>query len=220
MQKTILFCFFIKLKNHTMKIKPFFTISVLLSLTLFLFYIFKGDSKGEKRQNLIDYYGVTDDQLKRIEGVEKIEYNTVKNKSIENITVKDSENKEYLLNDLLNEVPKLIVKFSSLECSYCIEHIIKYVSKYEDEIGANNIIFLGYFINEKDFLMFNRLNNLSYKVFNIPNESIGLPVDHLKEPYVIVMDSSLIPKEVFVPIKSLPERTNQYFKRNKVLNVN
>ncbi len=194
-----------------MKIKPFifFLISLIILVLLFLFFAREGITK---KQQLLDYYGITENHLKTIEKEEDLEYNIALSKRIENITVLDSENNTYLLKELLNESPKMIVKFSSLECSYCIEHIIKYTKKYEEKIGVDNILFLGYFTGKKDFLIFNRLYQLDYNVFSIPNNGLDLPLDYLNEPYIVIVDSTLIPKETFVPMKSKPERTEKYFR--------
>lgn len=196
-----------------MKIKTLVLVIILL-LTTTLVYFFIKKNESIENNKLLEYYGINDHHKQTIEYVQETELITVK--KIKNISVKDLQDISYELKDLVGNSPKLIVKFSSLECSYCIEHIIKHLKLFKDEINKNEIIFLGYFPNKKEFLTFDKLYKLNYQVFSIPENSLNIPLDNLNEPYMLfINDSTLKLKKAFVPIKSTPERTDSFLKKIK-----
>jgi hypothetical protein len=103
--------------------------------------------------------------------------------------------------------------FSDSDCSFHAEHVLKYIEMYENEIEVSNIILLGNFIDEHAFSVFVRLNpKIRQKIYNIGSSNLGLPVDSLDLPYLFVTNEYLKPSNVFVPLKEIPERTDEYFK--------
>jgi hypothetical protein len=195
-----------------MKIRHLFVVSLLLiaiGIPLYLFFI-----QNHLNRKIMKDWGITDEQFDKILRKDEIAINS-KNFNIKNIKVYDRTNKEFLLKELLGNKPKVILKYSSLQCSYCIEHALTYLHKYEDAIGLQNIIILVEYRNERDFLISKQISDIHPGVFTV-YENLTLPVDGLDLPFIIVTDSSLIPIKVFVPMKEFPERTNQYFKNELI----
>lgn len=152
---------------------------------------------------------------------DEISYNLVRSeKFMKNINLIDLNGNKYSLKEAIGNSPKFIIKFSDSQCSWCMKHIKKYLSIYKKYIDDNDVIFIGDFRSRHDFTVFARLNDINknlYKTLNI--NDFGLEsIDTLKIPYIITSDNDLKVQNVFIPLKEIPKRTNDFFKLKVKLN--
>lgn len=179
-------------------------LSSVFAIVFFIFFI-----RTYTNQQLKKRWDVTDEQYEKILQKDELAAHT-KNFNIRNVRVYDFEYKELVLQELLQNKQIVILKYSSFNCSDCIEHALSHLQKHENLIGLQNVIVLIEFRNERESLIFKQIESLHPKIF-FTYEKLGLPVEELDLPFVIVTDSSLLPLKVFIPMKEFPERTNQYF---------
>lgn len=180
---------------------------IFISYSLYFFT----SCNNNKTKEIFEFYGIDKKQFEFFKK-NKIDLIPSLNKRIENIDLYDITGKKIELKNFLNVKEKILVKFSSLECSDCIEHIVKSIKLVEQDIEEKKIMFLGYFHNDKEFLTFKKLNIIDYKVLKIAKNNLDLPTDYLNEPYIILIDSTLKIKRIFVPNRTNPKRTYLFFK--------
>lgn len=135
------------------------------------------------------------------------------NNIIKDLIFFDIDNNSYSLKKLVGDNPKIVFRFSDNHCSSCIDHTLKYLKKIEKEIGIGNIILIGDFTNRHSHSIFVRLNSeIHQKVYSY-TENLQLSVDSLSLPYIFTINSSLRVKNVFVPLKEVPKRSSNFFKK-------
>ncbi|NIJ46642.1 hypothetical protein FHR24_003137 [Wenyingzhuangia heitensis] len=134
---------------------------------------------------------------------------------IQNLKISDIKDDNFSLKELVGKKTKLIFRFSDRQCSYCVEHSLRYLKKVEKKIGVDNIIYIGDFIDKNSYSVFLRLYpNINQKIFSY-NKRFYLKVDTLSLPYMFTLDNNLKAKNVFVPLKEVPQRTNKYIMKVK-----
>jgi len=178
-----------------MKSKNIFILSLLISII----------SCNSNESNFIDLFGISESQFQIIKSNSNLDISK-KVRKIENISLFNSET----LNQVLDSNYKLIVKFSSLECSYCIDQVLNYADKNIEKIGKENIIFLGYFHDEISYINFSKTHNLKYKLYRLKKNHLSETLDVLESPYILLLNDALNLKKALVPNKSKPKRTEKF----------
>jgi hypothetical protein len=117
------------------------------------------------------------------------------------------------INRLLQGSPKLVFKFSELNCGNCVSEQIRLINKYTKLIGRKNILFLGAYVQSKNFNLFLHLNNISSPAY-ILSENINdnSKIEQANLPYYFITDAHLRVSNVFVPVEEEPELTEVYLK--------
>lgn len=108
----------------------------------------------------------------------------------------------------------IILRISDAQCNKCIEHSLYYLNKYKDQLKTKNIILIGNFRDRRSYSIFTRLTSLlPQNTFSLTSEDFILPVDSLNLPYIITTNTSLRIENIFVPLKEVPLRTNDFFEK-------
>ena len=178
---------------------------IFITILSFFFGILSCSQRGKDNR-----YNVTQKQLDIIKEKDSLSL-TTEAYTVQNIDLFDIEKNEYKLKSLLSK-KKIILKLSTLECSYCIEHSLNFLHEYEKLLGDENIMIMVNSESQRDFTIFKKSYGIQGNVFNINHQNLGLPVDSLNLPYLFITDFSLKPKNIFIPLKEIPIRTDDYFK--------
>jgi len=190
-----------------MKIK--FKVFIIVGVIGVLFFaLFQDDFY---RYRMMSRYNITKEHFEEIDEKDKVALNST-GSLLKDIVVCELGNKKTSLKKMSNGHKIVIVNFSNSKCFYCIEDILFFINKYKKEINLENVVLLGSFQNQRDHMMFKRGNNINFKIYNIYNQKLELYVETLNHPYIIITDSFLKIKSVFIPAKELPKRTDDYFR--------
>jgi hypothetical protein len=125
------------------------------------------------------------------------------------ITVNNEFNDKRALHELFTRSPKVIIRFSELGCNLCIEEELSLIKEYVSKIGNKNIIILTNHSNVRRLLNFKISNNINFDIFSCNN--IGIPFEKENRLFVFVSDSSLLIKNFFIPEKSFPKLSKEYY---------
>jgi len=144
------------------------------------------------------------------------ELNTIKNIGLQINTkqmVSDEKGSKRSIVGLLNDSPKIIFRYSELNCQLCIEDEIQILKKYIDAIGFDNILFFSTYNTTRDLFLFKRMNQLQdFEIYNLKEEKLNIPVDSLNIPYVFVVDSFGNVFMLHIPERTKPEYSEQFYK--------
>ncbi|MCX6149235.1 MAG: redoxin domain-containing protein [Ignavibacteriales bacterium] len=116
------------------------------------------------------------------------------------------------LSNLIGNSPKIILKYSELGCSVCIDKQIENLKKVSQKIGNQNIIILASYRQKKNLILFKRLNKLNFEIYNMKEQEFGLVPEQYHLPYFFIIDSTMQMKYIFIPSKDLPELSEVYFR--------
>lgn len=132
---------------------------------------------------------------------------------LKDYSIIDSLSRVRSLREILKvrQRPLLVFRFAEQHCESCVNSAIQIFKKDIESIGAQNILFLGSYRNNK---LFNRVKPLygidSLKVYNVPE--LDIPAERSGYPYFFVMQSNLMISDTFIPDKGVVSITNSYLK--------
>ena len=61
----------------------------------------------------------------------------------------DADGNQYMLSELVDTKPKLIIRISSLHCSSCVAHLLDELKKKNDLILEGRVLMIGAFENKR-----------------------------------------------------------------------
>jgi hypothetical protein len=129
----------------------------------------------------------------------------------ENVEIYDENEERITLIQLIQKKPKLIFKYSDLNCNVCIDEQINLLKKASEIIGSENIIILANYDSPRDLIQFRRMNQIDFKVLNL--RDIEFTAVDKSLPYYFILDESLSLKLLYIPIKGDISLTQQYFEK-------
>lgn len=130
---------------------------------------------------------------------------------LKNIFVTNEQGVKVSLNTLFDKRPKLVLRYSEINCMTCVDSSLVYIEKYKNIIGPENIIILASYQRQQDINTFKRVSKVHFKVYNTQNNIISLPTEKLNSPFLFVTDQTLVAQGVFLPEKTIPKLTEMYF---------
>lgn len=104
----------------------------------------------------------------------------------------------------------LILFYTELGCNVCVDSIIRNMQNVFKRNDSSNIVILASYFEERNYVLFKKLNNIQYPIYNIKSNKLNLPIEENKVPFLFVIDSTLTANCVFIPEKSMPLRTKNY----------
>jgi hypothetical protein len=126
-----------------------------------------------------------------------------------NTVLLDESDNIVFLKQLVDKKPKLIFKYSTLNCNVCVDEQISLLKEASKKIGSENIIILANYNSPKELSQFARMNQINFKVFNLRNVEFTAIDKGL--PYYFILDESISLKLLFIPIKGDTFLTQKYF---------
>lgn len=135
------------------------------------------------------------------------------NCSIDNISVKDEAGNIVKINNLINKGPKIVLRYSEVNCMSCVDTSLNFLRKYIDLIGVKNIIILASYKRQKDIISYKRINNLiPFEIYNTNYNDLNLPIEDVVIPYYFIIDEKLNCHSVFPIDAEIPEYMDMYFR--------
>lgn len=126
--------------------------------------------------------------------------------------VEDEKGQKHLLKDLLKSGPKLVFRYSEVNCQTCVESEIVPLINFMAENGNDKVIFLTTYQDRKYLLDFKRFNKIKTEIYNIPENGLGLPIEKLNIPYLFVIDANMQTNLIFIPEKNRENVSLTYYK--------
>lgn len=148
-----------------------------------------------------------------LESFKTREYLKLKAESVElnlNSKLTSIKGDTIFLNSLIGKNDKLFFKFSENSCTPCVEMELSFLEQNANEIGINNIIIIASYKNLRHLKLLKQKVKQDIAIYSI-NESIGFPGEFDNIPFLFVINSSKQLKFIFIPEKSLPNLSEQYY---------
>jgi hypothetical protein len=128
----------------------------------------------------------------------------------QNLKLVDENNDSIHLSDVL-DLPKLIIRYSAFACDICLESELKQLGKCMEETSTDRILILASDYNVRSLKVVEKSLPFSLKIYRI--EETNIPYEQKNNGlFVFMMDKELIIKDFFVPEKTLPELSHNYYR--------
>ena len=195
----------------------FFVIIFMLAGCIFMLVRFRKlqQQKAEAEQLCVRLQNKAQDQLNTYQSnLETAISNS--NLQLKNQMVKDTLNNRIPLKSIFakGQHQLLVCRFSQQHCESCVDATIQILQKQVNQIGVNNIVYLGNHRNNRIFKKTIPLYGIKgMRVYNTQNFSI--PVEQVGYPYFFILNSNLQVSGIFVPNKGVPAVTVKYLEAVK-----
>lgn len=113
------------------------------------------------------------------------------------------------LGKLVCQGPKLIFKYSKLNCDVCVDEQIILLKEFTEIIGSENVIIISDYDNPRELTQFVRMNQLDNEVPNLHDQEI-IPFDK-SLPYYFILSRHLTLQQLFIPLSGSRYLTKNYF---------
>jgi len=118
----------------------------------------------------------------------------------------DEEGKEIEYKFLTRTHPKLIFRFSKVDCSKCVVEQINLIRELIKNKDIEYMMVCDY-TNKRNLGLFKRTNAITNTVYNCEK----MLKDEKKTPFFCIYDKGIV-TDVFFPDSDFPDMTNKYFK--------
>jgi hypothetical protein len=145
------------------------------------------------------YIELKDDLIRRLKTLYKISISSDKFDFNEEQFVFGINNNKISFKSLFSsDKPYLILKYSSTDCSACINEVVTILNEKRDSLNSYNIVFLSYYENLRDMLVENKSSfRNTFNSYLLPKNSLDIPIDNFNIPYFFILDKSKVIKYVF-----------------------
>lgn len=194
--------------------------NLLLTLTislLFFNFLLLNKLKGDKK-HVHEFY-VNDTlrieslktQINILETKDWLQMESGQKRLNPNLELINENQQPIRLEELLDGQKKLVFRYSELNCHQCVDSAFKSLKSLVKEIGEEKVIILASYSRFRSLALFKRLNQLKMDVYNINEEALGIPLERSGIPFMFLLDKEYKTKFVFVPEKTMPQLTENYF---------
>jgi len=114
------------------------------------------------------------------------------------------------LKDFLSNTPILFLRFTEFSCSVCVEQTLNIIKGMPRVFLQGKFVIIASDSNIRNLLSFMKSNHLEFPVFVVEDNVLPVPLEKLHFPYLFILDQSAKSTNIFYPLTSYPELTNQY----------
>lgn len=126
--------------------------------------------------------------------------------------VLDSAGRKISFKSVVGNGKKLFFRFTPNNCGDCVTAEIASLKKLAGSIGEENIVLLGSYPNSKELEVLKERYKVEFPAYNISiTELQENKIEQLNVPYLFTLDSTLMPKNIFIPEKTVPVFSLNYY---------
>ncbi len=108
--------------------------------------------------------------------------------------------------------PVLVFRYTELSCNACVDVEMFNLTKYWNVKTNIHPIIMTSYEDKSNLYMFKRVNRVEFEMYNTLNSKLPIDVEEDNIPYYFVLYPNGKVDNVFIPDKTLPQFTDQYFK--------
>jgi len=139
----------------------------------------------------------------------------IEGRTIPDMVLKNKENKEAKLSELLNTHEyKLVLFFSFFNCESCVTHAMHQIDKISKDLDNDKVIIIAQFENKRQFMSYlnaKKINNLSVFYYDKTDSTFDI-----EQPFICLINKNMKTENFFIPIKEIPELSSAYLNAIKV----
>lgn len=136
---------------------------------------------------------------------------TYNERHLSDFDVVTPEKQRIKLSSLLDDEYKVVFKYSSTNCSSCINSELEHIIKLSRHVPKNRIIVLGEFTNRRQFLASMKGHSIDFPVYQLETKAFGDLLEKENVPFFFLINKELQVQDLFIPMKELPDFTDLYY---------
>lgn len=118
-----------------------------------------------------------------------------------------------LLSNIKGKNNVLVLRYTALCCSSCVEDILNKMKKFTEENPRIDVMLLANYRIVFEEKTFKRICQIFPKVYNV--DLLHIPLEENIVPYLFILDKEMRVVDTFIPRKELPLLTEAYFDKIK-----
>ena len=133
-----------------------------------------------------------------------------------NLRIKDMNDGEIVVEDLLEKLPLLVFRYSQYDCQLCVNQVLeKLHTIYEGDEDKVCLIIDG--MGEREFRLKYKDREMKFSSYFVVNENLGLSLENKNLPFLFVLSDDARVNKLFVPFKEHPNQTDAYLRNIKAV---
>lgn len=188
---------------------------LLLSFTIviitIIFFVQEIMSYEEGIKRLTEQKEESEQIISLLSGNMKMHY-TYADQPLEDMILQDESRNEIQLSKLLDGKETLVFKFSSSNCSTCIQSGFSALRKIAKNIPRERLIILADKSNRREVQALSNSMGLDYPIYLADDNAFSHMLRDENVPFVFVIGEDLRMKDLFIPMKELPDYSDMYYR--------
>ena len=188
---------------------------LLLSFTIviitIIFFVQEIMSKDRGIKTLTEQKEESEQIISLLSGNMKMHY-TYADQQLEDMILRDESRNEIQLSKLLEGKETLVFKFSSSNCSTCIQSGFSALRKIAKIIPRERLIILADKSNRREVKALSNSMGLDYPIYLVDDNAFSHILRDENVPFVFIIGEDLRMKDLFIPMKELPDYSDMYYR--------
>lgn len=116
------------------------------------------------------------------------------------------------LSEQLQHTPKLVFKISNSNCSSCLRFILSSLDKMMKRIPKDQLLLIADNSNIREIKAVMNSWNVKCPVYRVEENAFSQILKEENVPFNFIIDADLQMKDLFIPMKELPEYSDMYYR--------
>ena len=168
-------------------------------------------SKDRGIKTLTEQKEESEQIISLLSGNMKMHY-TYADQQLEDMILRDESRNEIQLSKLLEGKETLVFKFSSSNCSTCIQSGFSALRKIAKNIPRERLIILADKSNRREVQALSNSMGLDYPIYLVDDNAFSHILRDENVPFVFIIGEDLRMKDLFIPMKELPDYSDMYYR--------
>lgn len=168
-------------------------------------------SKDRGIKTLTEQKKESEQIISLLSGNMKMHY-TYADQQLEDMILRDESRNEIQLSKLLEGKETLVFKFSSSNCSTCIQSGFSALRKIAKNIPRERLIILADKSNRREVQALSNSMGLDYPIYLVDDNAFSHILRDENVPFVFIIGEDLRMKDLFIPMKELPDYSDMYYR--------
>ncbi len=197
--------------------KNLFLIVTLSLLTIIIILAFLCYNKTktlnvviETCQDYLDFVDVASDKLNEINSI---------GYSLDQTTLFNIDGELTPLSEIVNDGEKVFFRFSMTQCNSCYESQFEILRDMRKDL-SRLIIIADVDDNLKKIALITERYDITSPLYKLTTKYLPIPIDSLRKPYFYILNKDMIPRNLFIPNKKIPNLSIRYINQNFTEKVN
>jgi hypothetical protein len=127
-----------------------------------------------------------------------------------NLELTNSSDETIKISTLIKGSAVLVFDFKYVSCKTCFEDEMTRIVEMSKDFGVNNIILVSEFSSIREQYVLEKKYGIN--IYNIKNNSFGLPIEKEQFPFIFILDSDYTAKDFYVPTQQFFSMGNIFYK--------
>lgn len=119
------------------------------------------------------------------------------------------------IDSLIGNKRYLALFISSDDCGACVDFSLNQIRKIASQLKEKKILIFASKYQLRDLFILAKSINIDAQILSI--DKTGLPIEKENIPFIFLIDKELKPTHLFIPRKEIPDQTDLYFKKIRMI---